>query len=284
MHRMTSENDQRDRQDENWSMPTNMEERNNIRQEPQGIAPGISPSEGRFTNWSSLGSPHARTVPHDAPNREIEQSTNQPDQHIAQSGSVPMREEAARNNSQEEVIIPPRICQQPDEQSAQMIDTRTNTLNIEVRPQELRMQENLVIPQLDGLPTIPGRNQGETLENIRTGQNYPHDGTYLQRMTTSNKREYLGDSSGDNRSYRSKRYPNQRGRPPDEGRYPDRDRRPPRRRRSQDDGRPLMEENPLMVQDPLMMEDPLMEMEDPKDALIEEDHQDLEDLLDQKDQ
>ena len=94
-----------------------------------------------------------------------------------------------------------------------MIDTGTNTLNIEVRPQELRMQENLVIPQLDGLPTIPSRNQGKTFENIRIGQNYPHDGTYLQRMTTSNRREYLGDSSEDNMSYRSRSYPNQRGRP-----------------------------------------------------------------------
>ena len=44
---------------------------------------------------------------------------------------------------------------------------------------------------------------------------------------------------------------------------------------------PLKDEDPLMVEDPPMMEDPLMEMEDPQDALIEEDHQDLEDLLDQ---
>ena len=55
---MTSENDQRDRQDENWSMPTNREERNDTRQEPQGIPPAASPSEGRFTDWSSLGSLH----------------------------------------------------------------------------------------------------------------------------------------------------------------------------------------------------------------------------------
>ena len=107
-------------------------------------------------------------------------------------------------------------------------------------------------------------------------------------MTTSNRRDYLGDSSEDNRSYRSRRYPNQRGRLLDEGRYPDRDRRPPRRRRSQDDGRPPNGHGgppdgggPLMMEDPPMMEDPLMEMEDPQDALIEEDHQDLEDLLDQ---
>ena len=39
MHQTTSENDERDRQDENWSMPANMEERVNIRQESQGIPP-----------------------------------------------------------------------------------------------------------------------------------------------------------------------------------------------------------------------------------------------------
>ena len=57
MHQTTSENDQRDRQDENWSIPTNKEGRNDTRQEPQGIPPAPSPSEGRFTDWSSLGSP-----------------------------------------------------------------------------------------------------------------------------------------------------------------------------------------------------------------------------------
>ena len=89
------------------------------------------------------------------------------------------------------------------------------------------------------------------LEIIRIGQDYPHDGTYFQGTSASYRREYLGDSSDDNWSYRSQRYPNQRGRSPDEERYPNRDRRPPRRGRSQDDGRPLMDmEDPLMVEDP----------------------------------
>ena len=43
----------------------------------------------------------------------------------------------------------------------------------------------------------------------------------------------------------------------------------------------LMEEDHLMEGNPLIMESHLMEMEDPQDALIEEDLQDLEDLLDQ---
>ena len=48
---------------------------------------------------------------------------------------MPTREEVARDHSQEEVIITPRICQQPGDQSAQMIDMGTNTLNIEARSQ-----------------------------------------------------------------------------------------------------------------------------------------------------
>ena len=44
---------------------------------------------------------------------------------------------------------------------------------------------------------------------------------------------------------------------------------------------PPMEKDPLMEEDPLTMEGHLIEMEDHQDALIEEDPQDLEDLLDQ---
>ena len=44
---------------------------------------------------------------------------------------------------------------------------------------------------------------------------------------------------------------------------------------------PLMDEDPLMVEDPPMMEDPLMEMEDPQEAPVDEDHWDLQDLLNQ---
>ena len=60
MHQMTSEIDQRGRQSEDWSMPPSREGRNDIIPEPQGIPLAPSPSEGRFTNWSSLGSPQCK--------------------------------------------------------------------------------------------------------------------------------------------------------------------------------------------------------------------------------
>ena len=48
---------------------------------------------------------------------------------------MPTREEAARDRFQEEVIIPSRICHQPDEQSAQMRHMGTNMLSIGARSQ-----------------------------------------------------------------------------------------------------------------------------------------------------
>ena len=86
----------------------------------------------RFSDWSSLGSPHARTSPHSISNREIEQNVNIPNQLNVQSGTVP-REETISTNSQEEVIVLPQISQQSEEQNVQMIEMEPNPLNIEVR-------------------------------------------------------------------------------------------------------------------------------------------------------
>ena len=94
-----------------------------------------APSPSRFTDWSSLGSPHTRTSPQSISNREMEQNVSQPNQLIVQSGTAPNREEATQAHSQEEVIIPPRISQQSEEQNAQMIEMEPNPLNIEVRAQ-----------------------------------------------------------------------------------------------------------------------------------------------------
>ena len=107
--------------------------------------------------------------------------------------------------------------------------------SLHVRTQDTGIQEDATILQLDGPVSIPIRGRGRLVENIRIEQEYPCDGTYLPGTSVSCRREYLGDSSDDNRSHRGwrpperGRYPNQNGRPPDRGRYPDRDRRPPRR-------------------------------------------------------
>ena len=100
----------------------------------------------------------------------------------------------------------------------------------------VRGQEVSVLLQVDGPVSAPmrGNVRGRILENARIMEwEYSQDGTYLPETSVSCRREYLGNSSNANRSYRGwrpperGRHPNQNGRPPDRGRYPDRNRRPP---------------------------------------------------------
>ena len=127
----------------------------------------------RFSDWSSLGSPHTRTSPHSISNREMEQNVNIPNQLNVQSGTVP-REETIRNYSQEEVIIPPQISQQSEEQNVQMIEMEPNPLNIEVRTQRdgigTDRESNVPITQPSG-SVIPPPGLGEPMPilNVSTG-------------------------------------------------------------------------------------------------------------------
>ena len=66
------------------------------------------PLSSRFSDWSSLGSPHSRPSPHSVPDREVEQNVNIPNQLNVQFGTVP-RQETIRASSPEEVFAPPQI-------------------------------------------------------------------------------------------------------------------------------------------------------------------------------
>ena len=102
----------------------------------------------------------------------------------------------------------------------------------------MRAQEISKLPQVYGPASTPIREytRGRILERARImEQEYSQGGTYIQEASITQRREYPGVSSDDNRSYRGcrpperGRYPNWNGRLPDRERYPDRDRRPPRR-------------------------------------------------------
>ena len=80
---VTSARDQQDRWEEEWSLPTNVERREegiSIRQEsPHRTLPTPAPSEDRcFTDWSSAGSPHVRMPPQSVLVEETEPDINQP--------------------------------------------------------------------------------------------------------------------------------------------------------------------------------------------------------------
>ena len=162
MSQRTVENN---RQEGDWLIPTHVEERNDTRQESQ-LPPTPLPS--RFSDWSSLGSPRARTIPHSAPDREVEQNVNIPNQLNVQSGTVP-RHETIRTNSPEEVIIPPPSNQQVEEQSVHAIEMEPNPLNIEVRMQRDDMgtdrENNVPIIQASG-NVIPPIGVGELTPSL----------------------------------------------------------------------------------------------------------------------
>ena len=90
-----------------------------------------------------------RTIPHSAPDREVEQNVNIPNQLNVQSGTVP-RHETIRTNSPEEVIIPPPSNQQVVEQSVHAIEMEPNPLNIEVRMQ----RDDMGTDRENNVPTI----------------------------------------------------------------------------------------------------------------------------------
>ena len=97
---VNTERDQQDRWEEEWSVLTCIERRENdtVGQESHRAPPTPPPSEDRlFTDWSSLDSPRARTSPQNASVREIEQVMNQPDNQTIQPGSEPAQIEAMGN-------------------------------------------------------------------------------------------------------------------------------------------------------------------------------------------
>ena len=91
---MTSERDQRDRQEEEWSILASVGRRGKDisagQESPHRTPATPAPSEDRFfMDWSSLGSPHVRMLPQSVLVRETGPDINQPANQITQPGSEP---------------------------------------------------------------------------------------------------------------------------------------------------------------------------------------------------
>ena len=128
---------QQERQEEEWSVPTSIERRedNTVGQELQRAPPTSPHSEERlFTDWSSLDSPQTRTLPRNVSVREIEQDRNQPDNQTIQPGSEPAQIELM-GNALHDNVTSSSTHQQLDQVGAKVIDIGTKTSDIEVRPQ-----------------------------------------------------------------------------------------------------------------------------------------------------
>ena len=86
MHQVQIGRTQQDRQEEEWSIPTNIERRENntVRHDspraPSPLAP--PPTEDRlFTDWSSIDCPRERMSQCDVSVRNTDLNINQPDNH-----------------------------------------------------------------------------------------------------------------------------------------------------------------------------------------------------------
>ena len=125
---------QQDRQEEEWSVPTNVERRENDTERCESSRappPAPLPTEDRlFTDWSSIDSPRERMLQCNVSARDTELNIIQTDQ----PGSEPARIEAT-GNTLSGVMTSPSACQQPSHVGTRLIDRETNTSEVEVTTQ-----------------------------------------------------------------------------------------------------------------------------------------------------
>ena len=98
------------------------------------------PVPSRFSDWSSIGSPHTRTSTHSAPDIRVEQNENIQNQ-LSVPSAVVTRPERVRTSSPEEVYISPQTDQQREDQSIP-VEVEPALLNIEVRMQRNNVESN----------------------------------------------------------------------------------------------------------------------------------------------
>ena len=192
MHQVQTGRTQQDRQEEEWSIPTNIERRENDTERhelPRAPPPPAPlPTEDRlFTDWSSIDSPRERMLQHNISARNKEPNINQNDNQTDQPGSEPARIEAM-GNTLSDVMTFPSACQQPSEVGTRLIDRETNTSEVEVRTQreETRidnLSSNEVIISNDRDTQMPTSHSG--LSSYDTGNNrrLPHKNTYCGNDT-----------------------------------------------------------------------------------------------------
>ena len=168
MHQVQTGRTQQDRQEEEWSIPTNAERRENDtegHESSRAPPPAPPPTEDRlFTNWSRMDSPRERTSQHNVSARNTEPNINQTNNQTDQPRSELARIEAT-GNTLSDVMTFPSACQQPSQVGTRLIDRETNTSDVEVRTQreEIRignLSSNEVIISNDRDTQMPTSDSG----------------------------------------------------------------------------------------------------------------------------
>ena len=129
---------QPDRQEEEWSMPTNIGRREDTErpETSQAPPPNVPPptDERLFTDWNSIDSPRERVPQCNQSARSVEPNITQTVIQTEQS-TVDPAENEAMGNTLSDVTIIPSTCQQLSQVGTRFVDRETNMSEVEIRPQ-----------------------------------------------------------------------------------------------------------------------------------------------------
>ena len=163
----TTDRSQPDRQEEEWSMPTNVERRENeIERHETSKAPPPNvppPTDDRLvTDWSSIDSPRERVSQHGQSARNVEPNITVI--HTEQPTVDPAGNEAM-GNILSDVMAVPSAHQQLSQVGTRFVDRETNTSEIEVRPQREETRTDIMYRDVQ-MPTSHGSLSSHETDNI----------------------------------------------------------------------------------------------------------------------
>ena len=215
--RFYSHGNGRNDHDRNGFPPTS---RRDIRLE---MPPELEPS--RFTDWSSIASPPARTSPHGVP--DVQPTQNQ----LNVPAATGTRQERDEVGISEGVALVPQMDVLREDQGIQARSSPHTEDVMTSAPQGSSTNDDH--PRCSQLRshTIEGMSSIRPVDSSITNgirQIALDDGGHGPPRTSTINRRDSSDSSDTDRIPRRRRYPNERGRPPERDRYSSRDRRPPR--------------------------------------------------------
>ena len=124
------------RQEEDWSIPTNVERREDTERHETSQAPPPDvppPTEERlFTNWSSIDSPRERVTQHNQSARSVE-----PNMTVIQTEQPTIDPEGndISGNTLSDVMTTPSTHQQLSQVGTRFVDRETNMSEVDIRPQ-----------------------------------------------------------------------------------------------------------------------------------------------------
>ena len=154
----TTDRSQPDRQEEDWSMPANVERRENEverHETSQAPPPNVPPpmDDRLFTDWSSIDSPRERVSQCDQSARSVEPNitviqTEQP--------TVDPAGNEAMGNTLSDVTSIPSAHQQLSQVGTRFVDRETNTFVVEVRPQREEPRTDVMYSRDVHMPTSHG--------------------------------------------------------------------------------------------------------------------------------